>query len=113
MIRRPPRSTLFPYTTLFRSARLLRRRRPPGGDGPDTRRPGPCGPPDRGTRRGVGLDRETLSAGLPEDAPLVAVARGALVESVHRGRVAVCDPEGKLVEAVCDPEGYVDRKSVV
>src|SRR5687767_15544378 len=32
MIRRPPRSTLFPYTTLFRSkvkARLLRRRGPP------------------------------------------------------------------------------------
>src|SRR5437868_12659975 len=27
MIRRPPRSTLFPYTTLFRSARL--RHRPP------------------------------------------------------------------------------------
>src|SRR3989449_6635390 len=36
MIRRPPRSTLFPYTTLFRSADLLRaiqrvtRRRQPG-----------------------------------------------------------------------------------
>src|SRR5256885_16429870 len=38
MIRRPPRSTLFPYTTLFRSRRLLaaprdadpRRRRPVG-----------------------------------------------------------------------------------
>src|SRR3712207_8504285 len=30
MIRRPPRSTLFPYTTLFRSARRL-----PGGDGLD------------------------------------------------------------------------------
>src|SRR3712207_9266983 len=32
MVRRPPRSTLFPYTTLFRSVRLLpelpRRRRP-------------------------------------------------------------------------------------
>src|SRR3712207_7116174 len=28
MIRRPPRSTLFPYTTLFRSARRRRRRRP-------------------------------------------------------------------------------------
>src|SRR3712207_7238647 len=27
MIRRPPRSTLFPYTTLFRSARRVRRRR--------------------------------------------------------------------------------------
>src|SRR5256885_14745009 len=26
MIRRPPRSTLFPYTTLFRSAQTLRRR---------------------------------------------------------------------------------------
>src|SRR5438876_2250748 len=28
MIRRPPRSTLFPYTTLFRSPAPLRRRRP-------------------------------------------------------------------------------------
>src|SRR2546430_10102750 len=27
MIRRPPRSTLFPYTTLFRSSRATRRRR--------------------------------------------------------------------------------------
>src|SRR5262245_63022023 len=26
MIRRPPRSTLFPYTTLFRSARVVHRR---------------------------------------------------------------------------------------
>src|SRR2546426_2846678 len=29
MIRRPPRSTLFPYTTLFRSLGLDRRRKPP------------------------------------------------------------------------------------
>src|SRR3712207_8551589 len=28
MIRRPPRSTLFPYTTLFRSSELIRRRHP-------------------------------------------------------------------------------------
>src|SRR5690349_22006233 len=28
MIRRPPRSTLFPYTTLFRSVRAARRERP-------------------------------------------------------------------------------------
>src|SRR5690349_24199418 len=33
MIRRPPRSTLFPYTTLFRSARDRRPRRPLRGDG--------------------------------------------------------------------------------
>src|SRR2546426_5995931 len=33
MIRRPPRSTLFPYTTLFRSYRLHgERRRPRDGD---------------------------------------------------------------------------------
>src|SRR2546429_6818972 len=36
MIRRPPRSTLFPYTTLFRSGGRLR---PPGP---------PCGRPPRG-----------------------------------------------------------------
>src|SRR3989449_7169194 len=42
MIRRPPRSTLFPYTTLFRSHTLLRR----GVDEVDAR-----------TRRGGELDR--------------------------------------------------------
>src|SRR3989442_11288564 len=31
MIRRPPRSTLFPYTTLFRSTRSGQRRGPRGG----------------------------------------------------------------------------------
>src|SRR5438477_8633218 len=40
MIRRPPRSTLFPYTTLFRSALDGRRRRRGGADGP-ARRAGP------------------------------------------------------------------------
>src|SRR3712207_7582050 len=40
MIRRPPRSTLFPYTTLFRSA--------PGGAGsPEQRREARPGHPDR------------------------------------------------------------------
>src|SRR3712207_8576815 len=33
MIRRPPRSTLFPYTTLFRSRRRLRERHRRGPDG--------------------------------------------------------------------------------
>src|SRR2546422_5963780 len=36
MIRRPPRSTLFPYTTLFRSLPEARR----GGGGARARRPG-------------------------------------------------------------------------
>src|SRR2546422_4307492 len=33
MIRRPPRSTLFPYTTLFRSSPGQRRRNGPAGGG--------------------------------------------------------------------------------
>src|SRR6202040_4356060 len=49
MIRRPPRSTLFPYTTLFRSVRYW----PGRGDGSDRLR---CGgdrawPPDRKSTR--------------------------------------------------------------
>jgi L-asparaginase II len=50
-------------------------------------------------------------AGLPEDAPLAAVRRGALVESVHRGRLAVCDPEGNVLEAVGDPDAYIYPRS--
>ena len=48
---------------------------------------------------------------LPEDAPLVAVRRGTLVESVHRGRFAVCGPGGDLLEAVGDPVAYVYVRS--
>jgi L-asparaginase II len=51
------------------------------------------------------------SAGLPEDAPLVALRRGAIVESVHRGRVAVCDPSGAVLDAIGDPGGYVYARS--
>src|SRR3712207_8772067 len=45
MIRRPPRSTLFPYTTLFRSGQ----HRGVGHDDPD--RAGPGGPVGGGVRR--------------------------------------------------------------
>src|SRR3712207_7316079 len=53
MIRRPPRSTLFPYTTLFRSAGGIRRRPVPvvpdgGGGGPPGR--GGAGQPAAGGR---------------------------------------------------------------
>jgi len=50
-------------------------------------------------------------AGLPEDAPLAAVRRGALVESVHRGRIAVCDPRGDILDAAGDPDAYVYARS--
>src|SRR2546426_8455813 len=45
MIRRPPRSTLFPYTTLFRSLHAARRALPPA----------PQGPPHVGATRGGAL----------------------------------------------------------
>jgi L-asparaginase II len=47
----------------------------------------------------------------PRDAPLVAVRRGALVESAHRGRAAICDPEGEILEAVGDAAGYIYARS--
>src|SRR3989304_4408237 len=47
MIRRPPRSTLFPYTTLFRSAR----RSPPPGDHVEPDRPDPVQHEDRKSTR--------------------------------------------------------------
>src|SRR2546427_3441241 len=50
MIRRPPRSTLFPYTTLFRSGGRAARR---CGAGARHRRPGyePARPEDSGRKR--------------------------------------------------------------
>src|SRR2546429_5787612 len=48
MIRRPPRSTLFPYTTLFRSAPVPGQGRHPAARGVRTGAPPPAGPrPDR------------------------------------------------------------------
>src|SRR2546422_6389458 len=58
MIRRPPRSTLFPYTTLFRSTRRIAERR---GDR-RRRRGAPENRRDRGARDGRGgarVDRKS------------------------------------------------------
>src|SRR5256885_5363453 len=60
MIRRPPRSTLFPYTTLFRSHRQRRRlaEAVPGGEGGGARRPaGPPGRPPGGAPGAAARDR--------------------------------------------------------
>src|SRR5260221_8618202 len=54
MIRRPPKSTLFPYTTLFRSARARGRRRrgaPAGAALAWPRRGSAAPPPDRKSTR--------------------------------------------------------------
>src|SRR5438034_7290047 len=55
MIRRPPRSTLFPYTTLFRS----RTARGTGGTPPRRGRPRAAGSAARGTPRETGRDRKS------------------------------------------------------
>src|SRR3712207_8913071 len=54
MIRRPPRSTLFPYTTLFRSVRV-ERLDPRGGGGAEARQ--------EAVDLGVVADAETRHAG--------------------------------------------------
>src|SRR2546426_7615239 len=70
MIRRPPRSTLFPYTTLFRSHRQegrrvargagpLRAREPPEGRGGDGRMPLQGGDGPRRASRKKGADRKS------------------------------------------------------
>src|SRR2546422_4617854 len=67
MIRRPPRSTLFPYTTLFRSqdvagvqvTRLLREQRGVGGDPVD--QPGLGRPADVLEARGIERSEEHTS----------------------------------------------------
>src|SRR3712207_9001649 len=59
MIRRPPRSTLFPYTTLFRSPRRRHQRREGGFLGGELTcgpHPTPChGPNGEGVQPGRGL----------------------------------------------------------
>src|SRR5690348_17994284 len=57
VIRRPPRSTLFPYTTLFRSCRARALARPP------RRAP----PPRRGPTRGAGPPRARPHGGRSEE----------------------------------------------
>src|SRR3712207_3298878 len=77
MIRRPPRSTLFPYTTLFRSdagqAQRLAPEQYPGDDGAGGAEPGPDGVGDaeryllEGQRQQV--ERETVTDRHEHDRP--------------------------------------------
>src|SRR3712207_7259811 len=68
MIRRPPRSTLFPYTTLFRSGQERNPARARDAGGP-------------GVRRAVGTDEE-VKFGPPRDVP-----HGVVEPSDHKAGV--------------------------
>src|SRR6266498_5463329 len=89
MIRRPPRSTLFPYTTLFRSPR--RGRGPGGGDarwsGPRATRSAADGPAAGGgaERHSRGPRREA-HLGRPRLAVLVGDLEELLLFEVERPR---------------------------
>src|SRR5256886_8683604 len=133
MIRRPPRSTLFPYTTLFRSVlasragpRPLAGRRCRWLDGGPPTLPGPCPGPHRdrlrsasacGSRSARSLDDRAPDpyshAGMISERPAtVAVARDIVLE----GRLAV--PAGARAGVViCHPHplygGDMDNPVVV
>src|SRR2546427_9553289 len=70
MIRRPPRSTLFPYTTLFRSAA----RGVGAGEGIRGHPPHGAAPPVRRSEAAAGQDRAARARGRVPD--LSSAARG-------------------------------------
>src|SRR5439155_25560299 len=77
-LRRPPNSTLFPYTTLFRSQNAARRRRLLHlGDQPD----GAAKGPQRGLE--VARRRETGTAALESGAGRLRLAAGHLRSEEH------------------------------
>src|SRR3712207_7754750 len=78
MIRRPPRSTLFPYTTLFRSARELF-----AAAAEEGRVVGELDVRDRAALRGEAVEERAVG-----DAPQVDV-----VEAVEAGRVGAARSE--------------------
>src|SRR2546426_1948386 len=108
MIRRPPRSTLFPYTTLFRSCDAPRGRRADepeaagdyraqaiGADNHATpvRFPFPVSPPREDTGGGVTIENDALDReAFPDDGPF-ARRRG------HENRVERGPWQGKAVWA--------------
>src|SRR5256885_3435886 len=90
MIRRPPRSTLFPYTTLFRSAApaLWHNAGHHGGvrhpETPPPPQPLPCRPPQTGDRKSTRLNSSHL---------VISYAVFCLKKKISRsaGQLARCD----------------------
>src|SRR4028118_675536 len=91
----------------------------PGGDVPDAHRPGPRHPAHNPPLRRIGSLEPRSSAesvrAMPTDAPfdlpVVAVWRGNLVESVHRGRYVVRDARAETLDSLGDSAGYVHLRS--
>src|SRR2546422_11724293 len=99
MIRRPPRSTLFPYTTLFRSDREIALHQ--CIDAPQTReslgqglsrRPGVIAPVSRRTRRGALAHRERArrEAGVTVGEAHLSIPAGAGLDA-HTSAASRCE----------------------
>jgi L-asparaginase II len=57
------------------------------------------------------MSEEIRSQNVPQSAPLVEVRRGPLVESRHRGHVAVVDGAGRLLASLGEPETITFMRS--
>src|SRR3712207_9118109 len=102
MFRRPPRSTLFPYTTLFRSVRAAREGgRLPDGDLPRSR--GVARAVDRQERRG------RLAGVLPRAEPLRRRATALAVPAGRSDGQGETEPHHRPpgLDAVLDPKNVV------
>src|SRR5256885_7131749 len=86
MIRRPPRSTLFPYTTLFRSFGA-------GGTAPAARPAQPAGPAFRAALRPARSEEHTSEL----QSPCNLVCRLLLEKKNYRPRPAVNRPPPAVV----------------
>src|SRR2546427_6958595 len=87
MIRRPPRSTLFPYTTLFRSVRLA----VPAGERPHR----PAGGSDRADPHDVDAGARSLQGRTLPDRGRVLRAPAAARPTDHGGRPRRALPAGR------------------
>src|SRR5258706_15374703 len=99
MIRRPPRSTLFPYTTLFRSEDIGRGPRAARNHVPHGPAESVIGVPNREKRAVLLADRHP-------PAVLRAAAPPEITIGAHGGRIG--DAEGLALDRL-GPRGAVDR----
>src|SRR5215469_7454377 len=103
MIRRPPRSTLFPYTTLFRSPW------PPALPGAD---PGNRAPPRSRARRAAGTPQgrprgSLQSPRLPAVESALALSPPIRRENAHGAYLAIRKPPlGLTLSSGCSPLDY-------
>src|SRR3712207_9113356 len=132
MIRRPPRSTLFPYTTLFRSSGRWWMRRSPSGTSPRWTRSTPPSPGAAATSTPTPSSRTPTSTGGPgqpspsrADQPDFVSGRRQGLDEVRDQVVRVLDADGQAdgrfqdAHPLANPNGHTrvgharDRKSVV